>query len=275
MAAIVCGVDGSAPARAAARLSATLARRLGVELVLEHALPRAGDRVDALTMLEELRRELDVPTARLRVDVGPAAERLTTASQGAALVVVGGANGQADRMTFGGTVRAALARHARCPVVVVPAVPRLGGSEVICGVRDWADVTTAAVANRLASALGLPLLLMHVLPPAAGRGEAPSGPPLVAFERPWDHETAYRLLDLVADAVGGTPSLRVEPGSAGRRLAQEATAREAGLLVVGPPARGRLGAALTGSVSTHLMRRSQRPLVICCGASVPGLPRAC
>lgn len=274
MAAIVCGVDGSAPARAAARLSTALARRLGVELVLEHALPGAGDRVDALTMLEELRRELDVPTARLRVDIGPAPERLTTASQGAALVVVGGANGQADRMTFGGSVRAALARHARCPVVVVPAVPRLGGSNVICGVRDWADVATATVADRLAGALGLPLLLMHILPPAAGHGEARSATPLLALERPWDHEAAYRLLELVANAVGSTPSLRVESGTAGRRLAQEATAREAGLLVVGAPARGRLGAALTGSVSAHLMSRCQRPLVICCGASVPGLPQA-
>jgi len=47
MAAIVCGVDGSAPSRAAARLSAALARRLGLALVLEHALSRAGDRVDA------------------------------------------------------------------------------------------------------------------------------------------------------------------------------------------------------------------------------------
>jgi nucleotide-binding universal stress UspA family protein len=272
MAAVVCGVDGSAPARAAARLSAAIARRLGLELVLDHALPRAGDRVGAVRMLEELRRDLDVPTVRLRVDVGSAAERLTAASQAAALVVVGGANGQADRTTFGGSVRAALARHARCPVAVVPAVPNLGGSQVICGVRDWADVATATVATRFAGALGLPLLLMHVLPPAAGRGEALSASPLL--ERPWDHDTAYRLLELVADAVGGTPSLRVEPGTAARRLAHEAMARKAGLLVVGAPARGRLGAALTGSVSAHLMRRSQRPLVVCCGAAVPGLPHA-
>ena len=272
MAAIVCGVDGSAASRAAARLSAALARRLGLALVFDHALPSAGDRADVLAMLEELRRDLDVPTARLRVDIGRAAERLTAASRDAALVVVGGADDQADRMSFGGSVRAALARDARCPVAVVPAVPRLGGRKVICGVRDWADVATATAAHRFADALGLPLLLMHILPPAAGRGEAPSTLPLVA--RPWDHDAAYRLLEAVAETVGGAPTLSVELGSAGRRLAREAAAGEAGLVVVGAPTRGRLGAALTGSASAHLMRRSQRPLVICRGAAAPGLPQA-
>jgi nucleotide-binding universal stress UspA family protein len=268
VAAIVCGFDGSVPARAAARLSAALARRLGLDLVLTHALPPDGHRSDALAMLDELRQELEVPTARLLVDVGRASDSLTTASDGAALVVVGGAGGRENRHRGG--VRLALARAARCPVAVVPAVPRLGGREVICGVRDWADVATATVATRFAAALDLPLQLMHILPPAGGRGETLS----VALERPWDHETAYRLLEVVAEAVGGTPSLRVEAGTAGRRLAHEARAREAGLLVVGPPTRGRLTAAITGSASTHLMHRSQRPLVVCCGVAVPTLPQA-
>jgi hypothetical protein len=37
-AAVVCGVDGSRAARAGARLGAALARRLGLELELAHAL---------------------------------------------------------------------------------------------------------------------------------------------------------------------------------------------------------------------------------------------
>ena len=229
---------------------------------------------DALTMLDELRRELEVPTARLRVDIGPASEQLTTASRGAALVVVGGADGQADRMKFGGSVRASLARNARCPVVVVPAVPRLGGREVICGVRDWADVATATVARRLAGALGLPLLLMHILPPAAGRDEARR-----------DHAGRARASLGPRDRVSAARARRGRcrrhavpawsnrgPPVAGWRTRRRLAS--AGLLVVGAPTRGRLGAALTGSASAHLMRRSQRPLVICCGASVPGLPQA-
>ena len=100
---------------------------------------------------------------------------------------------------------------------------------------------------------------MHVLPPAAGEGESPSG----MFERPSGHEAAHRLLDVVAEAVGGAPTLRVERGTAGPRLAQEAAAAEAGFLVVGAPTRGRLAAALTGSASSHLMRRSPLPLLVC------------
>ncbi len=213
-------------------------------------------------MLEELGAQLDMPTAHLRVDVGPAAECLEAASRDATLLVVGGANG---RTAFAGGLRASLVRRARCAVAVVPAVPRLGGGEVICGVRDWADVATAAEANRLAHALGLRLVLMHVLPPTAGHGEPPSG----MFERPWGHEAAYRLLDVVAEAVGGAPTLRVEHGAAGPRLAQEAAADEAGFLVVGAPTRGRLAAALTGSASSHLMRRSPRPLLVCSGLPRP------
>ena len=272
MALIVCGVDGSTPARAAARLSAALARRLNLGLVLEHALPRAGDRSAALAMLEELRSDLDLPTARLRVDTGPASERLATAGLGAALLVVGGANGRADRARLGGSLRASLVRRSPCPVAVVPAVPRLGGSEVICGVRDCADVATATVATRLAGALRLPLTLLHVLPAAVGH-DARSAPRPGVLDRPWDHEAAYRLLEVVAKAVGGTPTLRVAHGTAGRRLAHEASAADAGLLVVGAPTRGRLQATLTGSASAHLIYRSPRPLIVCCSASASGLPR--
>jgi len=272
MARIVCGVDHSTPARAAARLSAALARRLRLGLVLAHALPRSGDRSAALAMLEELRGELDVPTACLRVEIGPAPERLARAGTGAALVVVGGADGRADRARLGGSVRASLIRRAPCPVAVVPAVPRLGGSEVICGVRDWADVATASIATGLAGALDLALTLVHVLPTAVGPREASASPGVL--DRPWDHESAQRLLEVVASAVGGTPSLRVEHGIAGRRLAHEATAADAGLLVVGPPTRGRLEAALSGSASSHLIHRCRRPLVVCCGAPAPVLPRA-
>ena len=142
---------------------------------------------------------------------------------------------------------------------MVPAVPQLGGTAVICGVRDWADVDTAAVAARLAGALALPLTLMHVLPPATGRDGAPAG----ALDRPWDDEAAHSLLDGIAAAVTGGADLRVERGTAGPVLAAAAVTARAGLLVVGGPVRGRLGAALTGSASGYLMRRSERPLIVC------------
>src|SRR5262245_5475742 len=124
--AVVCGVDGSPPARAAARLGAALAGRLELGLVLVHALRDAGRRDAAAALLEDLRAELAVPHARLRVDAGPVADRLAAAADGAALLALGG--GPASRAR----VRAALARCAPCPLAVVPPVPRLGGEAVVC-----------------------------------------------------------------------------------------------------------------------------------------------
>ena len=134
---------------------------------------------------------------------------------------------------------------------------------MICGVRDWADIPAAAVATRLAHALGLPLTLLHVLPNAVGRsaGPAPQAPEL--RDSPWDHDAAERLLGVVAETVGATASLQVARGHAGRLLAREAESSDAGLLVVGAPSYGPLGAALTGSATAQLMRRSPRPVVVC------------
>jgi nucleotide-binding universal stress UspA family protein len=259
---VVCGVDRSVPARAAARLGAALARRLGFELVLVQAVGAAAQRPAALALLRALRRQLDAPRARLHVSVGPAAEQLAETAQGAALLVVGsGGRGRG--------VRGSLALRAPCPLAVVPAVPRLGGDDVICAIRDWADVATAGVAARLARGLGLPLTLTHVLPAAVGRREAPA---TGVLDRPWDHDAALSLLEAVAAAVGGAASLRVLDGTAGRLLAQEAEAAGAALLVVGAPRCGRLEAVLTGSTATYLLSRSRRPLVVCRAQAVPLWP---
>jgi nucleotide-binding universal stress UspA family protein len=270
MPAIVCGVDGSRPSRAAARLSAAIARRLGLRLVLEHVVRDARRRRDGVAMLERLRQDLDAPAADLRVEVGLASARLAAASETAALVAIGGAGGDHSPLTR--SVRSALSRSAQCPVAVVPAVLRLGGRQVVCGVRDWADVDTVAAASRFADALGLPLVLVHVLPRGAGLGDPPASLPVAALERPWDHETAHHLLDAVATAVGAAASLRVEVGSPGPRLAREAALRDAGLLMIGAPSRGAVGAALSGSASAYLMRRCQRPLIVCRRIGVPSLP---
>jgi nucleotide-binding universal stress UspA family protein len=262
-ASVVCGVDHSIPSRAAARLAVALAGRLGLELVFVHALEAADQRAAARSRLRALRLELEVPDAHLHVDVGRPAELLAEAAGEADLLVIGGAGGDPSRVGLGGGVRASLARGAPCPLAVVPATPRLGGAAVICGVRDWADVAAAAVATRLARALGLPLTLVHVLPNAVGRGATPSRPSPFDLDRPWDYDAAQRLLEVVAETVGATASLRVERGHAGRLLAREAAIADAGLLVVGAPSHGRLGAALAGSATAHLMRRCLRPVVVC------------
>ena len=266
MAPIVCGVDRSTPARAAARLSAAMAARVGVPLVLTHALPDGrADRREAESWLSRLSRELELPDARLRVAVGPAARVL--AAEDATLVAVGGADGT----WLGGRVRDALVRRAPAPVAVVPAVRRLGGAEVLCGVRDWADAGTADLAVRWARALGLQLALIHVLPKA----HDPGGSAAPLLDRPADHDAAHRLLDAIATAVSAADATwHVACGSARHVLAAEATAREAALLVIGAPTHGRVGGALNASPSTHLIHHTPRPLLVCPTSQRPSTDRA-
>jgi nucleotide-binding universal stress UspA family protein len=217
---IVCGVDGSSAARAAVRLSAALAGRLGVSLVVADATGRDAGR------------------------------RLLEAADGAAL------------LALGRPVRAAVARRAPCPLLVVPPVPRLGGTSVVCGVRDWADVATAEVAAWLAFELGLELALVCIVPP---------GPDDGPFEPPWDDVAAYHLLDGVAATVGAAPKTHVAYGAPGPSLAREAIERNAAALVIGAPRYGLVGSTLTGSASIHLLRRTRRPLMVCPALQRPPL----
>jgi nucleotide-binding universal stress UspA family protein len=138
---------------------------------------------------------------------------------------------------------------------------RFSGREVVCGVRDWADVAAAEFAARLAHALGLELTLIHVLPARASWTE--SGPGDGVLNRPWDDAGAHRLLDAVATAVGAAADRCVAYGAAGQTLAREAAERDAALLVIGPPSRGVVGSALAGSASAHLVRHTGRPLIVC------------
>jgi hypothetical protein len=68
-------------------------------------------------------------------------------------------------------------------VVVVPsrARPRAGvrGRIVLCGVEDESDTPAAATGGALADALGLQLVLAHVIPPPAAVAPGPIAPPLV------------------------------------------------------------------------------------------------
>ncbi len=187
------------------------------------------------------------------------ARLLLEAAENAALLAVGGA----PSPWLGGRVRAAVARRAPCPLLVVPPVPRLGGAEVVCGIRDWADVATAEVGASLALGLGLELTLVHVLPTPVGSGWRAPVPDVGLFEPPWDDIAADRLLDAVGQAVAAAPARRVAHGPAGRTLAHEAAERDAAILVIGAPRYGRVGSALTGSASTWLLRRTARPLVVC------------
>ncbi len=140
---VVCGIDDSGHARAAARVADELATRLGARLVLVHVtntpLPVAGSgfaapaftpvpeleqaaRATARSLLGEVAEQIGRPATLTRIETGPVALRLEQAAEEerAALLVVS-TRGTGDvHAAFLGSVSGALLRSARCPVLVVP-----------------------------------------------------------------------------------------------------------------------------------------------------------
>ena len=141
---VVCGVDGSDEAKAAARVAARLAGVLGLELVLVHAYepgpsaaaipaPGVGPPIDqealderqregAWSLLEAVARDIEEAPTELRVELGAAASALDRSAQDehAELIMVGGHGWGPLSSGLLGSTSARLAACASRPVVVVP-----------------------------------------------------------------------------------------------------------------------------------------------------------
>ncbi len=134
---VVVGYDGSASSRNALAYAAGVARRLGRSLLVVHVLttgmycePLTGQVIglpEHTGNLEKwLRAELDQVTDPAGLDVhvltrrgSPARELLAAAAEQDADALVIGAPSRTWRH-LAGSVPGWLARHARCPVIVVP-----------------------------------------------------------------------------------------------------------------------------------------------------------
>ncbi|MFJ7248269.1 universal stress protein [Kitasatospora sp. NPDC098652] len=133
---IVVGVDGSAPARAAVRWAARLARRTGGRLEAvavwdfpclfgEHGLvPPALDGFEperrAAEILDEAAADCGLALSR-RLRAGPPGPALVAAAAGAALLVLGNRGHSTPPDAPLGTVAQYCLHHAPCPVAVVRA----------------------------------------------------------------------------------------------------------------------------------------------------------
>ncbi|MGH3393185.1 MAG: universal stress protein [Streptosporangiaceae bacterium] len=123
---ILIGYDGSSASRHALAYAAGMARRLDGWLVVVHVWRGDGLAFVPLTeRMQWLRRELaDADLTGLRIEMiirhgVPARElRRVTAERVADAIVIGAAERFPHR--FAGSVPGRLARHARCPAVVVP-----------------------------------------------------------------------------------------------------------------------------------------------------------
>ncbi|HEV2769229.1 MAG TPA: universal stress protein [Solirubrobacteraceae bacterium] len=278
---VLCAVDDSPGATAAAGVAGALAVRLGARLVLVHvsADPTPGARARADQLLGAIGASApDGVEVRARLDYGPVAARLVQAAdeEGAGLLVVGArGRGPLTRAVLG-SVSVEVTARARCPVCIVPPTdederPRARRLEgpVLCGI-DGSDgaVVAARYTRVLAAALKTAVRLGHVLP-ADARAATPTSTGLtpLSFELVLEHEQrhALRLLDRVrrtADIPREEVSLCLARGEAAEGLNAIADQEGAGLIVVASRGRGPIHSALLGSVAATIAATGRRPTVV-------------
>jgi nucleotide-binding universal stress UspA family protein len=136
---VICAVDDSEGARAAARVALDLATRLDLTLVLVHVEPptvvpgvsaavagqerlREAEIEHAQKLLLWLAEEEGLEQAELRVTIGDAADSVVALAREpeAAFVVIGSHGRRGVRSAVLGSVSHAVATSAPCPVVIVP-----------------------------------------------------------------------------------------------------------------------------------------------------------
>jgi nucleotide-binding universal stress UspA family protein len=275
---IVCGVDQSPGARAAAEFAATLAQQLGSRLVLVHAvqppvphrdigMPDAWDEFSLLEQLrdagaelvEKLEQELapkcEVTTV-VRVGGGASEVISTVAAEEAAEFVVVGARGLGSLGKFLlGSVSLRLATDAPCPSVLVPeSGGTLGGGPIMCAVDESEHSRRAvATAAMLAERLDTKLLLVHAAQEDASssRGE----------------ELLARLV--VESGLGTSVERIVLRGDPAEAIVKAADAHGAAMIVIGSRGRGALASAVLGSVSSAVATQSTCPVTVVGDRSTP------
>jgi nucleotide-binding universal stress UspA family protein len=136
---VICAVDDSEGARAAARVALDLATRLDLRLVLVHVEPptvvpgvsaavagqerlREAEIEHAQELLVWLAEEEDLQKAELRATIGNAADSVVALAREleAAFVVIGSHGRRGMRSAVLGSVSHAVATSAPCPVMIVP-----------------------------------------------------------------------------------------------------------------------------------------------------------
>lgn len=245
---ILCGIDRSREALAAARAARLLACRLGMRLelmhVVDHGEPASAE--DLARLEAAALGEVGIPVL-LRIGRGGVAERLALAGADCEMIVVGTRRRGVAQRNLLGSVSGELMRLAAVPVLVIPdalARPAGTGSSVVCAVDGERDAATALAAARIARGLRIPLTLAHV---ASGHARA----------RTWLEDLAATLdpedLELAPpEVLSGRVDLEIG------RLVDE---QEAALVTVGE--RGALPGPVADAAMHRIIEQSQVPVLVC------------
>jgi nucleotide-binding universal stress UspA family protein len=279
--AVVAAVDGSVASDAALRFACQEAAQRRVPLTLVHAWQPYPVYANGLWSpmplpvpvedLEESGRQVLTRGAALVEQVAPGLEHseelvrgrtvdaLLTAARTAAVLVVGGRERGHQLPGWLGSVPLDLARHAPCPLLVVPSEPVLAG-DVVVGV-DGSEVSADAIAFAFEQAARRGSALRAVTSFSPGYGGIIPEPR--RFEEL--HEEARRQL---SEALAGWsekfPEVEVSDlVSLEHPFRALLTAAEgAGLLVVGSHGRGVARRYVLGSVSAAVLRAASCPVAI-------------
>lgn len=202
---------------------------------------------------EKVLADAGVTDATVRVDHGPTLRVLLTAVRSGDLLVVGSTGHAPFVETVGGSVSQHLARHARCPVVVVRPAHLPDAGRIVVGVDGSAEsIAALAFACARARDTGEEVLVVH------GYRAHPFGRPDLA------EQVAEQLAGWTAPARAAYPDVAItekaveEPA---HRLLADLSA-SASLLVVGSRGRDAFADLLLGSVTQDALHRARCPVAV-------------
>lgn len=285
---VVVGVDGSAPARAAARWAAHEAVMRHVSLTVVHvvaSLPVAAARLtwpaagipeeileieqdhgrtiiaDALKDVEDIAAGRDRPEINSELLFGAAVPTLVDLSKDAQMVVVGDRGRTGLRRSLLGSVSTGLIHYAHCPVAVIHGDVSLSPVQlpVLLGFDGSpASELATAIAFDEASLRGVGLMALHVCSDTDMSS---------AFAMEWsalqsvaDKMLSERLAGWQNRYPDVTVQLLVEFERPARQLLDHA--ERAQLVVVGSHGRGGFAGMSLGSVSTAVAQAARVPVIV-------------
>lgn len=279
---ILCPVDFSAHAAHALRYAAALAGLARARLTVAWVTDPLLARVAAVHVLdphgEQARADLRefvaatlplgapwLPEPQLVLSVGNAEDEIPKIAreQSTDLIVMGTHGLSGYRKMFVGSTTERVLRHATTPVLAVrlsegrtlvldAELPRVDVGAVIVAIDlGQGSSALAAFGAGLARALGATPVFVHVV----ARDSAPARwqPAVEAHQRSALDRAREELSRLGADTGDGTAEIVVSPGHPAEEIAALATARQAGLIVMGLTGQTGLFGARPGSIAYRVL----------------------